>query len=104
LSDRGYQIIERNWRRAGGEIDIIARDGPAWVFVEVKSRRLGGPETALDTMKPAKLERLAALARQYLAEQALETASWRIDWVGVAFDDHDQVRRLDVVAGVGADT
>ena len=38
LERRGYAIIARRYRRRGGELDIIARDGQTVVFVEVKTR------------------------------------------------------------------
>ena len=103
LIGRGYEIVERNWRRARGEIDVVARDGTTWVFVEVKARRQRGPERALDTMRPTKLLRLSELGQQYLKEQGLEAVSWRIDWVGVEVDARRQVCRLDLVTGIGAD-
>lgn len=39
LRDKGYEITHANYRCRFGEIDIIARDGPYIVFVEVKTRR-----------------------------------------------------------------
>ena len=39
LSERGYNIISRNYRIKGGEIDIIAENGDYIAFVEVKSRK-----------------------------------------------------------------
>jgi putative endonuclease len=62
LVENRYRIIERNFKCALGEIDIIARDGPAIVFIEVKSRksaRYGRPEEAVDRRKQAKLSRIA---------------------------------------------
>ena len=38
LERRGYAIVARRYRRRGGELDIIARDGQTIVFVEVKTR------------------------------------------------------------------
>src|SRR3989442_12829220 len=38
LERRGYAIVARRYRRRGGELDIVARDGPTVVFVEVKTR------------------------------------------------------------------
>ena len=38
LERRGYAIVARRYRRRGGEMDIIARDGATMVFVEVKAR------------------------------------------------------------------
>src|SRR5262245_41497611 len=38
LLESGYRIVERNFRCRAGELDLIARHGPALVFVEVRSR------------------------------------------------------------------
>src|SRR5215216_6427096 len=38
LERRGYDIIARRYRSRGGELDIVARDGPTLVFIEVKAR------------------------------------------------------------------
>lgn len=70
LVDRGYEILERNPRSKGGEIDIVARhpDGDV-VFVEVRTRR--GEETAarvLASVDRKKQQRLLDGAAAYLAE------------------------------------
>ena len=68
LRTHGYEIVARNWRTARGEIDIVARDGPTLVFVEVKSRlsgEFGGPEAAVH---PAKQRRLIAAAEGFLSK------------------------------------
>lgn len=67
LDRRGYEIVERNWRCAAGEADIIARDGDAVVFVEVKTRSscdCGLPAEAVDAEKRERYERIAALFLQ----------------------------------------
>jgi len=59
--------VARNWRTRRGEIDIIAREGPTLVFVEVKSRSrsgFGGPEAAVHA---AKQRRLIAAAGDFLS-------------------------------------
>lgn len=64
LCRRGYDIVERNWVCLAGEADIIARDGDAVVFVEVKTRsncEKGFPSEAVDTGKRERYERIAAL-------------------------------------------
>lgn len=38
LTGQGMKVLEKNYRRAGGEIDLIVRDGDTIVFVEVKAR------------------------------------------------------------------
>ena len=67
LDRLGYEIVERNWTCAAGEADIIARDGDALVFVEVKTRsntEKGLPSEAVDAAKRNRYERIAALFLQ----------------------------------------
>lgn len=67
LRDRGYHVLERNFRCRGGEIDLIALDGGTLVFVEVKLRRTlsrGAPIEAVTALKQA---RIARAASAYLA-------------------------------------
>jgi putative endonuclease len=60
LRRHGYLILERNFRGAGAEIDLIAMDGETLVFVEVKTRRTaetGRPEEAVNYYKQRHLRR-----------------------------------------------
>lgn len=79
----GMTIEARNWRSASGELDIVARDGDALVFVEVKTRRSERAGTAEEAVSPAKQRRIVRLARAYLSSDAAE---------------HDGHVRFDVVA------
>lgn len=63
LTALGYAVIDRNWRCAHGEIDVVAVDGNDLVFVEVKTRStvaFGHPFEAITVPKLARLRRLAA--------------------------------------------
>ena len=63
LKDKGYEILERNWRSYHKEIDIIAVDGNNIVFVEVKTRKddeFGVPEMAVNRNKRAHIYAVAA--------------------------------------------
>jgi putative endonuclease len=67
LAARGLVVIERNWRRRCGELDLIARDGETLVFVEVRLRTRRDFGDAAASITPAKQARLIAAAGQYLA-------------------------------------
>jgi putative endonuclease len=67
LARRGLAIVERNWRRRCGEIDLVARDGDTLVFVEVRLRRHGSFGGAAASITAAKRARLASAANLYLA-------------------------------------
>ncbi len=77
LRKLGYRIVDRNVRTRRGEIDLVARHGDELVFVEVKSwRRLPaeGLEHAIDRRKQG---RLIAVARSYVALNAVRYRSLR---------------------------
>ncbi|TQK75422.1 putative endonuclease [Rarobacter incanus] len=64
LAERGWVIVERNWRCRYGELDIIALDGATLVVVEVKTRSsltFGHPAEAVDGRKLARIRRLTGL-------------------------------------------
>ncbi|OEU91459.1 hypothetical protein AN216_24985 [Streptomyces oceani] len=85
----GMAVLERNWRCADGEVDIIARDRDALVICEVKTRRAGGYEHPMAAVTPAKAARLRRLASRWLSERWLAryghppAGGVRIDLVGV---------------------
>jgi putative endonuclease len=67
LEQRGLIIVERNFRRRCGELDLVARDGGTLVFVEVRLRRgnaFGGAAASITAAKRTRLVRAASL---YLA-------------------------------------
>ncbi len=61
---RGYAIADRRWRGAGGEIDLIARNGDGVVFVEVKKSK--SFDSAAARISPRQIERICASAAQFL--------------------------------------
>jgi len=91
----GYRIVDRRWRRGGGELDLVAeRDG--WVvFVEVKTRgpgRLAGPAAGLDGRQRARLRRMAGC---WLAENpGVAVRGCRFDLVGVEHEGEGRGCRL----------
>ncbi len=78
-----YKILERNFKCALGEIDIIAREKDTLVFVEVKTRRtrdFGGPAAAVNVRKQRQLSRVALT---YLNMKKLPQMPARFDVVAV---------------------
>src|SRR3989344_4427179 len=89
LEGRGYEVVEKNYRKPWGEIDIIAQKDGVVVFVEVKANRQEfagdfAPEIRVDWKKEAKIKRTAAF---YLEQQFGDMErEWQIDIVSVTFD------------------
>lgn len=68
LRCKGYRIVQMNYRRRGGEIDIIAQKDGFLVFAEVKTRLEGALVDALESMGVRKRRCIIHTARQYLYE------------------------------------
>lgn len=82
LKHHGYRILERNWRTASGELDIVASSGKELVFVEVRtleSPHFGFPE---ESVGPAKQRQLARLASAYVQKTKFD-GDWRIDVIAI---------------------
>jgi putative endonuclease len=89
LKKKGYKILERNYKSPLGEIDIIAREGKALVFVEVKTRSTSDFGTAKWAVGPRKQRKVSMVALDYLKRHALLEYPARFDVVAVDLD-HDQ--------------
>ncbi len=91
LAAAGWEIVERNARTRYGELDIVARDGRALVFVEVKAGREGaafGPERPILAVDRRKQQQVRRLATAWMSERRGDPpyAEIRFDAVGVTFD------------------
>ncbi|MBK6336382.1 MAG: YraN family protein [Betaproteobacteria bacterium] len=96
LEARGLSIVERNYRRRCGELDLVARDGATLVFVEVRLRRgraFGGAAESITAAKRARLTRAAGL---YLAGLR-DTPCCRFDAVLLDALDADRIEWLQDV-------
>ena len=83
LTDAGLRMLDRNWRCREGELDIVAREGDALVFCEVKTRRGVGYGHPVEAVTPPKQRRLRLLAQRWLAAHDEHAPELRFDVVGV---------------------
>jgi putative endonuclease len=83
LTDSGLRLLDRNWRCREGELDIVAREGDALVFCEVKTRRGVGYGFPVEAVTFAKQRRLRVLAQRWLATHDEHAPDLRFDVVGV---------------------
>ena len=83
LADAGLRVVDRNWRCRDGELDIVAREGDALVFCEVKTRRGVGFGHPVEAVTRVKQRRLRTLAHRWLAAHDEHAPELRFDVVGV---------------------
>ena len=86
LEEKGYEILERQYRCIYGEMDLIAKQNNEIVFVEVKSRNsheFGYPEESVTRVKRL---HLFNVAEEYLGIHHLVDQPWRVDVIAIEFD------------------
>lgn len=96
LNTRSYEIIERNYRKKWGEIDIIARKDGILIFVEVKANKnnVAGFEPE-QRVNREKLKRLNRAIQTYLAAKKYpREQDWQIDIVSLTLDKNRGVVKI----------
>ncbi len=96
LENRGWRILDRNWRIRLGEVDIVALEGNELVMVEVKALRVGnsaGPVRPVLAVNRDKQRRLRRLAEAWLQIRARGRSfeSVRFDVIGVTVAENGSV-------------
>jgi len=86
LTDAGMRILDRNWRCAAGELDIVGRLGRMLVVCEVKTRSDGRFGSPVEAVGPGKAARLRRLAGRWLSVHRGRYTEIRIDVVGLTAD------------------
>lgn len=100
LRRTGYHIVARHHRERFGEIDLIATDGQAIIFVEVKTRRSGQYDHPAEAVNRQKQRRVTRAAMAYMKRHHLLNTAARFDIVAVTWPDH--VRRPSIEHFPGA--
>lgn len=85
LQKQGYAIIESNYRCRYGEIDIVAKDGPVWCFVEVKTRKSDRFGRGFESITAVKRTHITKTAVFFLNQRGLDDAPARFDVVSIDF-------------------
>ena len=100
LENNGYKIVERNYRKNWGEIDLIAQKDDCLIFVEVKTRKkaaggLASSHFPEENVNWRKQEKLIRTAETYLLEKNYpDKTAWQIDVIAVELDNSK--RRADL--------
>ena len=103
LETKGFRVLERNYLRKWGEIDIVAEKGQLLSFIEVKSvsREPGKGYRPEENMHPAKLKRLHRVIQTYLLDRKVpDSKEWRVDVACVYLDFSTRKARVEMLENV----
>lgn len=95
---QGYQIIEQNYTRSVGEIDIVAQKGGRLYFIEVKAKRAASGQgiDPGENMHKSKRVRLRRVIGEYLKDLESFT-QWQCDLAIVVLDMKTRLAKVSVV-------
>lgn len=108
IKDKGFKLIERNYYKKWGEIDIVVKKGEVIHFIEVKtvSREIGylnnkdeyRPE---DNIHPWKLQRLSRVVQSYLLDKDVsDETEWQFDVITVYLDKDGVLLKIDFIEDI----
>jgi len=100
LNKQGYEIIDRNFRIRGGEIDIIALHQNTLIFIEVKTRSSSEFGTPLEAISYWKLKSLIKTAEFYKVKHPKLPESMRIDAIGVILDNQNNLVSIEYIKNI----
>lgn len=100
LQSKGYKIIERNFKKRYGDIDIVAKDRDTLVFIEVKTRTSNLFGSGLEAITPWKIRALIRSAQFYKLKHPELPDRLRIDVVAVKLFPAGGVETIELVKNV----
>ena len=108
LNKHGYSVLERNYTRKWGEIDIIAEKKKTKYFIEVKSKSVSDINLAFEseTNRPEenmhiwKMKRLRKVVETYLISSREGNVEWRFDLFIVYMDIDKKLAKVKVVENI----
>lgn len=100
LRGKGYRIIERNFRKGYGEIDIVCIKDKTLVFVEVKTRTSNAYGTPIEAISYYKLKSLIKTAEFYSHLHSELPNSLRIDAISVMLNKNGDMESIEHVESI----
>ena len=102
LKKHGYKIVERNYLKKWGELDIVAKKAGKLCFVEVKTVLINRGFDPVEQMTHRKLSHLQNAINDYLAYYRVPPdQSYRLDYIGIIVDSANQVLKFDHRSSIG---
>ena len=109
LVKHGFKVIDRNYLRKYGEIDIVVTKGKMYHFVEVKTVTFRqsmavshetGEYRPEDNVHPWKLKRLSRVIQAYILDKKLFDADWTVDIVTVLLDMEKRIGHVRIMEDI----
>lgn len=102
LRKKGYKIIERNFRKGYGELDIVAIHKNILIFVEVKTRTSNSFGTPFESVTYSKIKTLTKTAQFYKMGNSRLPEAMRLDAVSVILDKENNLQEIEHIENISS--
>ena len=104
LEKNGFEILDRNYRKKWGELDVVAKKDKILHFVEVKAvshvTRVTGYQPE-ENVHPWKLKRLSRAVQTYLLEKKIpDETEWQFSVIAVFLDFNTRKANIRITENV----
>ena len=101
LGNHGYKILERNYRKPWGEIDIVAQQSDELVFVEVKTQNQEFEWRPEENVTRHKKRQLSKIINTYLKEHRVYSEiDFRVDVLGIIINDKTKIAQIEHIQNI----
>ncbi len=94
LLEKGFKILDRNFKIRGGEIDIIAQKDDSIRFIEVKTRANEDWQPIEDSVTEKKKSFIENSAKEWFFRKKTPETFWQIDFIGIIMGSNSQVKKI----------
>ena len=103
LKDKGYEVLDRNYRKPWGEVDIIVKKEGIVIFVEVKASDSPSPKgfEPEKRVNGDKIKRIKRAAQTYIQQNNLDDRSWQIDLIAIELDEDKRKAKITHFKNIG---
>ena len=101
LENHGYKILERNYRKPWGEIDVVAQQSDELVFVEVKTQNQEFEWRPEENVTRHKKRQLSKIINTYLKEHRVYSEiDFRVDVLGIIINDETKIAQIEHIQNI----
>jgi putative endonuclease len=106
LNNKGFSVLDRNYRKPWGELDIVAKKGDWLYFIEVKTvtrQDVSNPDfyEPEDNIHPWKIKRLSRAINTYLLEKRIDDETdWQVDSIAVYLNNRGELLKIEYLEDI----
>jgi putative endonuclease len=101
LTEKGYEILDENFKIMGGEIDLITKKDNSIIVIEVKTRTNENWMPLEETIDDKKIGFLEEAFEEWLFRKNYPETFWQIDFIGIIVRPNEVIEKIVHIENIG---